>query len=81
LEGIHSDCSLAGRFHCLAGWIWKDILVGVDPIIGNSHTYILPEGLRTYLADLGYYFSLPGKEYVDRCAGLWYYCRGIIFRW
>ena len=30
----------------------KDILIGVDPIIGAHTSYILPEELRTFLEDL-----------------------------
>ena len=30
----------------------KDIQIGVDPLIGNTHSFLLPEGLRTYLEDL-----------------------------
>ena len=30
----------------------RDISIGVDPLIGIPHSYLLPEGLRTYLEDL-----------------------------
>ena len=46
--------------------------MGVDPIIGNSHTYILPEGLRTYLADLDIITLAHARNTLTDAQGYWY---------
>ena len=50
----------------------RDIQVGVDPLIGNSHTFLLPDGLRTYLEDLDIISLAQAHNSLPDAHGYWY---------
>ena len=50
----------------------KSIQVGVDPLIGNTHTYLLPEGLRSYLEDLDIISLAQARNTLPDAHCYWY---------
>ena len=59
------------------GTIWQvgngsDIRLGVDPIVGLSNSFILPDDLRAYLEDYGINILAKARNKSPFAAGYWF---------
>ena len=50
----------------------SDILIGVDPIIGAHSSFIIPEGLRSYLEDLDICTLSQARNILPDSQSYWY---------
>ena len=56
----------------MAGGNGNDILIGIDPVMGNPISHLFPDGLRSYLEDLDIKTLAQARNTLSDAHHYWY---------